>query len=247
MCLRPSSSSRAEGYVSWLYLADSFAHSFGSRQVLKAASLWAAEGRITVLFGRNGCGKSTLLKASVGLVRADQGVVHFAGRAYLRPRLAELAAHGLFYLPDRELLSRRLTLREQLRAVEWRFGSSRTKQVLERLGIGGLLDQTALEISGGERRRAELAMAWIRNPRCLLADEPFAGINPSDIEVVAAALRELARDGCAIVVTGHEVRPMMSEADEVVWMAAGTTHGLGSPDGAMRQDQFRREYLGVGR
>ena len=149
-----------------LFAADSIGKSFGSRTILKAASVWATAGTITVLFGRNGCGKSTLLKIGAGQLRADHGVVLFDGRAYLRPRLAELASRGLFYLPDRDLLSRRLTVREQIRAVEWRFGGSRTAEVLERLGIGSLLDQTPVQLSGGERRRAEIAAAWI--PRAAL-------------------------------------------------------------------------------
>ncbi len=230
-----------------LFAADSIGKSFGSRTILKCASVWGRAGEITVLFGRNGCGKSTLLKIGAGELRLDQGVVHFAGRAYLRPRLHELAARGLFYLPDRDLLSRRLTVREQIRAVEWRFGASRTAEVVERLGIGAVLDQTPLELSGGERRRAAIAAAWIRAPRCLLADEPFAGIDPADADVVAEAFRGMAREGCALVITGHEVRQLLDTADDIVWMAAGTTHGMGAPEKAVQHEQFRREYLGVAR
>lgn len=229
-----------------LFRADSITRSFGSRAVLKSATAWAIPGRISVLFGRNGCGKSTLLKVGTGLLRADQGVVLYDQRAYTRPRLAELARRGLFYLPDRGLLSRRLSIRKQIEAVEWRFPSSRRTRVLERLGIGEVIDACADELSGGERRRAEIALTWIRAPRCLLADEPLAGINPSDAEVVGQALREMAEEGCAILVTGHEVRPLMGIADEVVWMVAGTTHGLGAPVEAEQHEQFRREYLGVG-
>lgn len=227
-----------------LFAADSIGKSFGSQTILKAASVWGRVGTITVLFGRNGCGKSTLLKIGAGQLRADHGAVHFDGRAYLRPRLPELASRGLFYLPDRDLLSRRLTLREQIRAVEWRFGAHRTAAILERLGLDHLLDQTPVELSGGERRRAEIAAAWIRAPRCLLADEPFAGIDPSDAEVLAGAFRGMAKDGCALVITGHEVRQLLDTADDIVWMTGGTTHGLGTPGNAVQHEQFRRDYLG---
>ncbi|HEX8831356.1 MAG TPA: LPS export ABC transporter ATP-binding protein, partial [Longimicrobium sp.] len=101
--------------------------------------------------------------------------------------------------------------------------------------------------SGGERRRAEIAAAWIRAPRCLLADEPFAGIDPADADVVAEAFREMARQGCAIVITGHEVRQLLDTADDIVWMAAGTTHGMGTPEKAVQHEQVRREYLGAAR
>ena len=129
--------------------------------------------------------------------------------------------------------------------MEWRFGGSRTAGIVERLGIGGLFGQTSLELSGGERRRVEIATALIRAPRCLLADEPFAGIDPADAEVLAQTLRSLAREGCAIVVTGHEVRQLLDVADDIVWMAGGSTHGMGTPQKAMQHEQFRREYLGA--
>lgn len=231
-----------------LFAADSISKSFGSRSVLKAASIWASAGRITALLGRNGCGKSTLLKIGAGLVAADQGTVHFANRVYLRPRLSQLAAEGLFYLPDRNLLSTRLTVRQQIRAAEWHFGAERTAEILGRLKLTDRLNQTSTQLSGGERRRAEIALAWIRAPRCLLADEPFAEIDPADRELIAQALRETAQNGCALVITGHEVRDLLEIADDVVWMTAGTTHGLGPPQAAAEHDQFRREYLGpVGR
>jgi lipopolysaccharide export system ATP-binding protein len=227
-----------------LFAADSICKSFGDHAVLKTASIRASERKITVLLGRNGCGKSTLLRIGAGLLRADQGAVHFDGSVFLRPRLSTLAARGLFYLPDRHLLSRRLTVREQIRAVEWRFGGSRTAEVLERLGIRERVDQTPAELSGGERRRAEVATAWLRAPRCLLADEPFAGVNPIEAEVIATAFRRMAEDGCALVITGHEVRQLVDVADDIVWMTAGTTHDVGSPEEAGRHEQFRREYLG---
>jgi ABC-type lipopolysaccharide export system ATPase subunit len=101
-----------------------------------------------------------------------------------------------------------------------------------------------VQLSGGERRRADIALAWICAPRCLLADEPFAGIDPADRELIGQVLLELAREGCALVVSGHEVPHLLETADDVVWMTAGTTHGLGAPEAAVMNDQFQREYLG---
>jgi ABC-type multidrug transport system ATPase subunit len=230
--------------VALLFSADSISKAYGARTVLKAASIWAYEGRITALLGRNGCGKSTLLRIGAGLLAADQGAIHFAGRVYLRPRLSELARQGLFYLPDRNLLSRRLTIRQQILAVEWHFGNDRTSSIIERLELGPRLDRNAVQLSGGERRRADIALAWICAPRCLLADEPFAGIDPADRELIGQVLLELAREGCALVVSGHEVPHLLETADDVVWMTSGTTHGLGAPEVAVRNDQFQREYLG---
>lgn len=230
------------------FVADSIGKSFGPRQVLKSASVWAEPGRITALLGRNGCGKSTLLKIGAGLLEADQGAVHFAGRAYLRPRLRQLAARGLFYLPTRDLFSRRLSLRPQFEAIVWRFGGGddggRVDRVLEELEVEHLLDRRVVRVSGGERRRLEIAAAVIRRPTCLLADEPFSEIAPRDAEVIGQRLRRLADEGTAIIVSGHEVDQILRVADNVVWMVAGTTHGLGSAADARGHAQFRREYLG---
>jgi lipopolysaccharide export system ATP-binding protein len=230
-----------------LFSADSIGKAFGRTVVLKSASVWATPGRITALFGRNGCGKSTLLKIGAGLMRADAGAVHFDGRCELRPRLHRLAARGLFYLPQEHLLADRWSLREHLEAVRWRFGSPDPEAVITELGLGGLLDHWPHEMSGGERRRAELGIAWLRRPKCLLADEPFLAIDPGAAEVLAAALRKLAAEGCAILVTGHEVSQLMAIADDVVWMVAGTTHAIGTPREAADHHQFRREYLGPSR
>jgi ABC-type lipopolysaccharide export system ATPase subunit len=233
--------------VERIFAADSIRKMFGARTVLQAASVWAAPGVITVLFGRNGCGKSTLLKVGAGLVGADQGVVLFRGKAYLRPRLHRLAADGLFYLPDAGLLVHRLTFGEHLQAIRRRFGTALSAEDAADLEVAPLLDRPVREFSGGEMRRAEVAAAVARNPVCLLADEPLAGIAPVDVERIAPVLRRMAARGCALVVTGHEVPELLTLADEVVWMTGGTTHGLGTAAQAATHEQFRRDYLGPAR
>lgn len=228
------------------YSADSIGKSFGRRQILKNASVWASRGSITAVFGRNGAGKSTLMKSGVGLLAPDYGVVRFAGEAFRRPKLTRLARMGLFYLPERQLLSGRFTLQQHLHAIEWAFPDSRdsgVREAVEHLDLAPFLQSRPGELSGGEIRRAEVAVAFARRPACLIADEPFAGISPLDADRIAAALKSMRRDGCALVLTGHEVPQLMALADEVVWMVAGTTHGVGSPAQAARHDQFRRDYL----
>lgn len=232
--------------VTPLLLADSVGKSFGERKVLSAASLAVYPGIITVLLGRNGAGKSTLLKIAAGWIAADHGIVRFRGETHVRPRLHRLAAQGLFYLPTHSFLSAAFSVREHLRAVQRSFGAADPAEVVERLQIGELLGRAPDALSGGERRRAEVAMALLRRPLCLLADEPLRGINPRDMEVIGAALRELARGGCGVVVTGHEVPTLLPLADQVVWVTAGTTYALGSPEEAERDPRFRREYLGLG-
>jgi lipopolysaccharide export system ATP-binding protein len=232
----------AEGEI--VFRADSVRKTFGQRTVLNAATLWARRGRIAVVFGRNGSGKSTLFKVAAGVVQPDQGVVLFAGRAWTRPRLHSLGPAGLFYLPERDLMPRGWTVRRQLEAVTRRFGGDAAPHV-EALHVGALLDSTTDRLSGGERRRCEVAMALTRQPACLLADEPFMGIAPRDIEVLAAAFRRLADSGCAVVLSGHEVPALLTLADEVVWLTAGTTHSLGAPAEALQNWHFRREYAGM--
>jgi ABC-type multidrug transport system ATPase subunit len=206
--------------------------------------VWAAPRRVTVVLGRNGSGKSTLLRCAVGLERADEGTVRYAEELHVRPRLWRLAAGGLFYLPDQGLLSRRMAFGAQLALLTGRFGITDGQAVAERMGAAALMRAYPGQMSGGEKRRCELTLALARRPRCLIADEPLAEVEPKDRGMVASAIRELARSGAAVLVTGHEVEDLLAVADEVIWMTAGTTHGLGSPAEARGHAQFRREYLG---
>jgi ABC-type multidrug transport system ATPase subunit len=223
---------------------DSIGKSFGARRVLTAASVWVQSGRISALLGRNGCGKSTLLKIAAGVLPADHGIIRFQGRTYTRTRLHRMARAGLCYLPERGLLAPLTTVRRHLQLVEGRFGVSGKDEVLDRLNLRHLLDATPEQLSTGEKRRAEVALAFLRRPNCLLADEPFMGIAPLDIDLIAECLHTLAAHGCAILVTGHEVRALLDVSDDVIWMSAGTTHALGAPALALENHSFRRDYIG---
>ncbi|UCG86797.1 MAG: ATP-binding cassette domain-containing protein [Gemmatimonadota bacterium] len=229
-----------------LLAVESIGKSFGTRIVLRTASMWAHPSRITVLLGRNGCGKTTLVKITVGLLRADYGVVIYRGLRSLKPRLHRLARTGLYYLPERNLLSSAFTLREHLRAVNRLVPESDVEGAVELLRLGEFIDRKPRSLSGGELRRAEIAIALARRPICLLADEPYMGIMPTDTELITRAFRELAGEGCAVLVTGHEVRTLLELADDVIWQTGGTTHHIGTPDQAQLHHEFRRDYLGPG-
>jgi ABC-type multidrug transport system ATPase subunit len=232
--------------VTGLLAADSIGKSYGERKILSSAFLWAKAGAITALLGRNGAGKSTLLKIAAGWITPDYGTVRFLGVTYTRPSLDQLACQGLFLLPaDHSLFSPAFTLRQHLRAVIATFGGSGPQEVAEQLGIAALLDRFPHTFSGGERRRAELAVALLRAPVCLLADEPFRGIAPKDAEVVMSALRHLAEQGCGVALTGHELTFVLHVADEVIWVHSGTTRLLGSSAEAEENWHFRREFLGT--
>jgi ABC-type multidrug transport system ATPase subunit len=227
-----------------ILVAESVSKSYGSRRILSSATLRAVEGELRVLFGRNGIGKSTLLKIAAGRVAPDGGSVHFAGEAYLSVHQAALAARGLFYLPDHDLLSRAYTVRQQLEMVHEQFPGGDVMLSAERMGIAARLDQRPSALSGGELRRAELAAVLVRRPRCLLADEPYRGVSPKDAEVLTGVLQELARGGTAVLVTGHEVPTLLEAADHISWCTSGTTYELGAPTAARQHEAFRREYLG---
>lgn len=221
----------------YAFLADGYTKSFRRRPVLKSAAVWARAGNITVLLGRNASGKTTLLKCAVGVYRGIGGTTRLGATVFDRPRLWRLAREGLFYWPDRDLLSRRRTLSWHLDLVSQVFG-------LEPTGDSQGSATPTAALSGGERRMAELALVRARRPRVLIADEPLAGLGPQAQVDVAQALRDLADEGSAIVLTGHDAHFLLELADDVVWMSGGSTVKLGDPQSARRHHQFRREYLG---
>jgi ABC-type multidrug transport system ATPase subunit len=225
--------------------ADGIAKSFGERRVLTSAALRAEAGAVTGLLGRNGAGKSTLLKVVAGWIAPDAGRIRLGDAMHFRPTPAALAECGLFYLPDRALFSPAIPVLAQLEAVGRRFGTAHLiGEAAERLGVAERIHLRPVRLSGGEERRAEVAAALVRRPRCLLADEPYRGISPLDAERLTAAFRALAAGGCAVVVTGHEVRTLLDLVDRVVWCTSGTTHHYPSPAAALDDWQFQRGYLG---
>lgn len=231
------------GTTAPVFAAEGFVKRFGNAEVLRAAAVRAWPRRVTVLLGRNGSGKSTLLRCALGLRAADNGSVIWRGCATLRPRLVKMARGGLFFLPDRGLAVPR-------RRVETHMDELRTL-----VPSASLADRDPLEVapfsrsrirqlSGGERRRVELTLAILRDPVCLIADEPLTGLAPADQAHAVRALRAAAGRGTAVLVTGHEVEMLLSLADEVVWIVAGGTRVLGSPEQAWAHPEFARQYLG---
>lgn len=218
--------------------------SFGAERALTSAGLWVEEGEVTALLGRNGAGKTTLLRVAAGRLRPDHGSVIFRGEASPAPGLAAMARGGLFFLPERDLLSAPAPVGAQLGALARRTGGRNPAEAAGRFRLEELTDLRPRELSGGERRRAEMAAAWLRRPACLLADEPFLGIAPRDRSLVADTLEELAADGCGVVVTGHEKRDLLETADRVIWIRAGTTRELGTPPEAVDHPEFARGWLG---
>lgn len=224
--------------------ADCVAKSFGAKRVLTSATLRAVNGQVRALLGRNGCGKSTLMKIAAGWISADTGTVRVDETPHENARLDRLAWKGVFYLPDHDILLPSKTLLEQMRMFERRFGARRTSEAADIARITEFLDRKPREISGGELRRAELALALVRKPRCLIADEPYRNIAPVDHAMLTEIFRRMADDGCAVVVSGHEVPSLLAACDHVTWCTDGTTYELGPPLHAKSNDAFVRGYLG---
>jgi len=232
-----------ERYAFW---AEGVGKSFGRTEVLKSASLWAEAGKVTTLMGRNGSGKTTLMRIASGVLRADQGVVSLFGLATERPRLAEMAKAGLMFLPQNRLPVPRYRVGAHFDALGSVFGTGPIDRAIVRARLGSLLDQPVASLSGGERARLSLGLAFARCPKVLLADEPLVGLAPVDQEEIAGLLEAMARSGVAVVVSGHDTSVLLSVSDVIIWSVAGTTHHIGSAAEAQEHHQFRQEYLGPG-
>jgi len=225
-------------------VADSVGKRFGDRRVLTAASLRVTAGECRALIGRNGAGKSTLLKIAAGGMAPDHGVIIWKGERLQRAHLARFAREGLLLLAPDGLLAPGQRLGAQLEMVAQTFGGGDPIEAMRALRLDQLASQRVDQLSGGERRRANLALALVRSPDCLLADEVFRDVAPLDCELVGETLRALAARGCAVLVTGHEIGFLLTYCDHVTWCSAGTTRELGPPAQAKQVDAFRAEYLG---
>jgi ABC-type multidrug transport system ATPase subunit len=228
-----------------LLVADCVARRYGDHRVLSAATLRAVAGEVRVLLGRSGAGKSSLMKIAAGWLAPDAGVVRLDDEPRLRWTPSALAKRGVFYLPDSGALSTALSIGAQLAMMAERFpGGDAPLDALERLGVAQHAAMRPHVLSGGEQHRAEVASIFVRRPRVLLADEPLRGIAPIDQERILLAFRALAAEGCAVVVTGHDVAALLDAADHVTWCTSGTTYELGAPVQALAHETFCREYLG---
>lgn len=231
----------SERYVLW---AEGIGKSFGSTQALKAASVWAEPGKVTTLMGRNGSGKTTLMRIAAGVLRADYGVVSFRGDVREGHSLHRLARQGLMYLPQQRLVAPGFLVQAHFDALGAVYGGHWIEEAIDLVGVGHLLDQRCETLSGGERTRVSLGLAFARRPDVLLADEPLLGLAPGDQELLGQKLVDIAALGVAVVTSGHDVRALFDISDVIIWSVAGTTHYLGDVTAALAHEQFRREYLG---
>ncbi len=225
---------------------------FGARRVVDDVSLSVAAGEIVGLLGPNGAGKTTCFYMIVGLIRADAGRIVFAERDITHEPIHRRARHGMAYLPQEASIFRQLTVRQNLRAVLELHGlpararQKREEELLEELGIAALADQPAVALSGGERRRLEIARALAIEPKLILLDEPFAGVDPIAVGDIQRIVRFLQSKGVAVLITDHNVRETLGICQHAAILAQGRVIAAGTPEEIVTHPDVRRVYLGEG-
>ena len=224
---------------------------FRGRPVVAGVDFEVQPGEIVGLLGPNGAGKTTSFGMLAGLLRADEGRVLVDGEDVTGWPLHRRARRGLGYLPQEASVFRRLTVRGNLEAVlsvqrglGRREAQDRVTAELRRFDLEDRASQRADQLSGGERRRLELARCMVIRPRWLLLDEPFAGIDPIGVRDLQGRLRGLRDQGIAIFVTDHQVRAMLALCDRTYLLAAGRVIDEGKPDELVRSEAAQSSYLG---
>ncbi|MDT7920452.1 MAG: LPS export ABC transporter ATP-binding protein [Meiothermus sp.] len=224
---------------------------YGKREVVRGVNLELTRGEIVALFGPNGAGKTTTFYMLVGFIEPNAGQIRLGGRDISRLPMYKRARQGLGYLPQEPSAFRRMTAMENLLAVlEFQplSKSERTQralELLEELGIAHLKDKYAYTLSGGERRRLEIARALCTNPDFILLDEPFTGVDPKNVHDIQKLISELRqRRGVGIFITDHAVRETLAIADRIYLMYDGQMAFQGSPEEFARDAGVRTHYLG---
>ena len=230
--------------------------SYGSRKVVKDVSLVVEKGEVVGLLGPNGAGKTTSFYMIVGLVRADAGEISIDGRSVEHMPIHRRSRLGLSYLPQEASIFRKLNVEENVRAVlELQRGSEgmpltrpeidkRLTSLLQELRVDHLRDSPALALSGGERRRVEIARALATQPRFILLDEPFAGIDPIAVIEIQRIIGFLKSRGIGVLITDHNVRETLGICDHAYIISDGNVLAQGTPSEIVNNADVRRVYLG---
>jgi lipopolysaccharide export system ATP-binding protein len=229
---------------------------YGSRKVVKDVSLEVAKGEVVGLLGPNGAGKTTSFYMIVGLVRADAGEISIEGRSVAHMPIHRRSRLGLSYLPQEASIFRKLNVEENVRAVlelqrdgdgqplSRREIEKRLSALLQDLRVDHLRDSPALALSGGERRRVEIARALATQPRFILLDEPFAGIDPIAVIEIQRIIGFLKSRGIGVLITDHNVRETLGICDHAYIISDGNVLAQGTPSEIVNNADVRRVYLG---
>jgi len=237
-------------------VAQGLRKSYGSRLVVRDVSLSVKKGEVVGLLGPNGAGKTTSFYMIVGLVRADAGQISIDGQPVEHMPIHLRARLGLSYLPQEASIFRKLSVQENVRAVlELQRDAagkplsrteleSRLDALLKDLRVSHLRDSPALSLSGGERRRVEIARALATQPRFILLDEPFAGIDPIAVIEIQRIIGFLKSRGIGVLITDHNVRETLGICDHAYIISDGHVLANGTPAEIVSNTEVRRVYLG---
>lgn len=232
--------------------AVSAAKAYGGRRVVDGVSLEVKGGEVVGLLGPNGAGKTTTFHMMVGLVQPDEGRVMLDDVELTGLPIYQRARSGISYLPQESSVFRRLTVADNLRAILQTLDLSSTEQqercdaLMKMLGVSHLATHKAFTLSGGERRRVEIARALVLSPFFLLLDEPFTGIDPIAVAEIQKIVRRLITSGIGILITDHNVRETLGICDRAYIVNAGTILEEGTPETIAASAKARKFYLGEG-
>ena len=228
----------------------SIAKSYDKRAVLHDVSLSVSRGEVVGLLGPNGAGKTTCFYSVMGLVKPDAGRIVLDGQDITRLPMYRRAVLGLGYLPQETSIFRGLTVEQNILAVlelserDRDARMARLEKLLGEFGLTGLRDSAAMALSGGERRRCEIARALAANPSIMLLDEPFAGIDPISISDIRDLVIELKQRDIGVLITDHNVRETLDIVDRACIIYGGEVLFQGSPEALVANADVRRLYLG---
>jgi lipopolysaccharide export system ATP-binding protein len=230
--------------------AQALAKHYDAKVAVQDVSLSLHAGEIVGLLGRNGAGKTTAFYMVVGLVPATAGTVSLDGIDLTRLPMHERARHGIGYLPQEASVFRKLTVEENILAIVEVINVPRAERAarvahhLAELSLTHLAKQKAFTLSGGERRRLEIARALVTRPKFLLMDEPFAAIDPISVAEVQKIILDLKTRGIGVIITDHNVRETLRIVDRAYLLEKGKVHFEGTGEELIKDDQARKFYLG---
>ena len=231
--------------------AENLAKSYKGRKVVSNASMEVNSGEIIGLLGPNGAGKTTSFYMIIGLVKADAGRVFIDDEDVSRAPMHVRARKGLGYLPQEASIFRKLSVRDNILAIletrkdlDSQERDARAEQLMAEFHISHLRDTPGMSLSGGERRRAEIARALATDPAFILLDEPFAGVDPISVNDIKQIIRSLKERGIGILVTDHNVRETLDICEKAYIVSEGTILAAGTPKEILENHQVREVYLG---
>jgi len=230
--------------------ASSLKKVYSGREVVKDVSISVTEGQIVGLLGPNGAGKTTSFYMMVGLVKADNGSISLNGKDITKLPLHERATQGIGYLPQEASVFRELTVEEnifsvlELRKLFKSEKNNKLEKLINDFGLNHIRKSKGRELSGGERRRVEIARCLALDPVFVLLDEPFAGVDPLAVSDIQKIIRELKQKNIGVLITDHNVRETLDIVDKAYIMSAGELLVSGTPAQIVESEIARKFYLG---